>query len=395
MTALKDGIYFRLPMDDYLALERLSKSGIKRLRISPADFWQDSYLNPHKEELTPEQERHRARDKMIGRAYHSARLEPELFSATYAREPGKEEAPEGTLFTATDMKPELKERDLKLSGSTEEQALRLAEDGFPREKLWHLVMADWEASLPEGAIRLSSTDYDKIAEDGRRLLSLPGVAELLTGGAAEVSVLYTCPDTGIPMKSRFDYLRTVGWTELKTFSNPHGKNLIQCINDAFRFNRYHIDAASYLQAIDTIHSGDLEIIGDATKDERALITALRDAGGRECRFVWQQTGGVPNILERKVRLFHADASDAAIAELERMGASEDHIERAKHFKDVAGDREPARTALHVKARMEIMRAKQDFLNYSEMYSPGEPWLPFNPSGETTDDDFHPSWLETV
>lgn len=393
-ATLPDGIYFRMPMDQYLAVERLSKSGIKRLRISPADFWADSWLNPLKEELTPEQERYRERAKMIGRAYHSARLEPELFAKEYVREPGKEEAPEGTLFTATDMKPELKERELKLSGSTEEQALRLAEDGFPREKLWHLVMADWEASVPEGAIRLSSGDYDKIAEDGRRLRSVESVASLLTGGAAEVSVLYTCPETGIPMKARFDYLRPEMWVELKTFSNSNGKHLIQCIMDAFRFNSYHLDAGCYLDAAHAIARDDLKIMGEAEMGEINLIKAVKaNAGDLRCTFLFQQTGGCPNILTREFQFYEDDPSDKAIADLKRDGATAERIARAENMKRVAA-RDRIKTAIHTKAVMEMRAAKRDYQAYLEIYG-NDPWLPLNPHGVIDDNSFPPYWLEEL
>ena len=43
--------------------------------------------------------------------------------------------------------------------------------------------------------------------------------------------------------------------------------------------------------------------------------------------------------------------------------------------------------------MEIAAAKRDFLAYSEIYERGEPWLPFNPSGEITDADFSQYFLE--
>lgn len=395
MSTIKDGIYFRMPEDEYLAVERLSKSGIKRLRISPADFWHESWLNPKPPALTPEQEARLKAARVIGRAYHCARLEPDRFASIYVRELAKEDMPEGTLFTATDMKPELKERELKLSGTTEEQAERLAEAGFPREKLWHLAMADWEAALPEGAIKLSSTVFDEIAEDMRRIRTVPAVEELLTGGLPEVSVFWTCPETGIPMKARFDYLKPDRWVEFKTFANANGKNLNQCIMDAVRFNRYHIDAASYLQAAEAMASGELDVEGEATGEEIALANAIREMGGDlDCHIVFQQKGGVPNVLERRFAFYEEDRSDAAIAELERAGASEEHLARARRFKEIA-DGQRHRTAVHTKARMEIAAAKRDFLAYSEIYQPGEPWLPFNPSGEITDADFHPNWLEEL
>lgn len=403
ITPIKDGIYFGLPEETYLAVERLSKSGIKKLRVSPADFYDQSWLNPKPKDLTPEQERRQALALYMGRAYHAARLEPEKFASTYVRELTKAEMPDGSLFTADQMKDEIrtrnegrdKEAKLKLSGTTEAIAISLADDGFPKEKLWHLAFNEWERGLADNALKLEASSFDEILEDGRRLHLLPSVKEHLSGGAAEVSVFWTCPDTGIPMKARIDYLKPASFTELKTFANPNGKNLYKCLTDAIQYNRYYIDAVSYLQAIEAIASPSIEIIGDATDAEIDLITALKERGGRvDCHLIFQQKEGVPNILERKFHFFQSAVSDEAIAELERDGASAEHLERARRFKEIA-DGEPVHTAIHTKARLEIKAAKKDFLAYSEIYSSGEAWLPLNPSGDITDDDFHPNWLERL
>jgi hypothetical protein len=101
---------------------------------------------------------------------------------------------------------------------------------------------------------------------------------------------------------------------------------------------------------------------------------------------------VPNILERSFRFFEPTPSEEAIRELERTGASEQHLERARRFREISGSkRQP--TAIHTKGRMEIKAAKRDWLAYSEIYERGMPWLPFNPSGEITDEDFSSYFLE--
>jgi len=383
---MRDGIFFRLPEDQYLAEERLSKSGIKKLRISPADYWEDSHLNPAR----------KVRDTaalIAGSAYHCARLEPERFTRTYVRELSKAEMPEGTLFTGTEMGAALAEMGEKKTGSVAEQAARLAEAGFDPAKVWHCALAEWAAAIKPGQIAISAELYDEIVADMHRVRSVPAVDALLSNGAAEVSVFWTCPETGIPMKARFDYLKADRWVEVKTFANPNGKNLNQCIIDAVRFNRYYIDAAGYMEAAEAVRSGALEIEGDATDAERALVAAIQARPiPLECNFVFQQKSGVPNILDRAWRFFEATASETAIRELERDGASEDHLRRARHFQDVSKTPRQ-RTVIYTKGRMEIAAAKRDFLAYSSIYERGEPWLPYQPSGEISDSDFSPYWLE--
>ena len=383
---MRDGIYFNLSEADYRAEDRLSKSGIKKLRISPADYWADSPMNTAKKE----------RDTAAltaGSAYHCARLEPDRFRRIYVRELSKAEMPPGTLFTGTEMGAALAEMGEKKTGSVAEQAARLVGAGFDPAKVWHYALAEWAAAIQPGQIAISAELYDEITADMERIRSVPAINALLSDGAAEVSVFWTCPETGIPMKARFDYLKPDRWVEVKTFANPNGKNLSQCIVDAIRFNRYYIDAAAYMEAAEAIRSGVLEIMDEATDAKRELIAAIQARPTElACHFVFQQKGGVPNILERAWRFFEPTPSEEAIRELEESGASEERLARARHFQEVAKSQRQ-RTAIHTKGRMEIAAAKRDFLAYSEIYERGEPWLPFNPSGEITDEDFSQYFLE--
>lgn len=389
---IKDGIYFSMPEDEYHAEERLSKSGIKRLRISPADFWHDSWLNPEPEALTPEQERSRFLARVIGRAYHCARLEPERFAATYVREISQADFAKcaGFLSNGDQIGKELEARGQtkKKSGETVlDQAKRLREAGYTAP-IWHLEEDAMRAALMPHQILIPGKIFDEIAVDMARLRSVPAVSNLLTGGAPEVSIFWTCEATGIPMKARIDYLQPWGWVEFKTFSNPNGKSLMQTVIDAVRFNRYHIDAAAYLEALQA--SRGLPIIGPATQEQVAIIQALRELEHPpECRFIFQQKGGVPNILERSFRLFDG-VSEQAVRDMESTGAHPDKLAKAEKMRRHTT---VSATALLMKARMEIAAAKRDFLAYSDIYQRGEPWLPFNPSGEIVDADFSQYFLE--
>ena len=383
---MENGIYFNLPEDEYLAIKRVSKSAIKKLRVSPADFWADSWLNPNKEELTPEQERGRKLAMVVGRAYHAARLEPEKYAATYVRELSKADFADekGFVSTGTEMKAALKDCGEKMSGNVMEQAERLKAAGHPG-KIWQIELAAWEATLKPDQIALPAKIYEEIEEDVRRIKSSPVIHDLLSGGAPEVSVLWNCPETGIPMKARLDYLKSEKWVEFKTFANPSSKNLNQCIMDAVKYNRYYIDAVCYFQTCEVVRSGALHIIGEADDFQRELIASIKEsAAPLDCHFVFQQKGGVPNIFEREFVYFNVPMSTTA----SEAGAPEDRVEAMRELSK-------RRSAVHVKAAMEIAQAKRDFLAYSEIYEEGEPWLPFNPSGEITDDDFPPYWLESL
>jgi len=380
---MRDGIYFNLSEADYLAEDRLSKSGIKKLRISPADYWADSPMN------TARKERDTAA-LIAGSAYHCARLEPDRFRRVYVRELSKAEMPPGTLFTGTEMGATLAEMGEKKTGSVAEQAARLAEAGFDPAKVWHCALAEWAAAIQPGQIAISAELYDEITADMARIRSVPAINALLSDGAAEVSVFWTCQETGIPMKARFDYLKPDRWVEVKTFANPNGKNLSQCITDAIRFNRYYIDAAAYMEAAEAVRSGVLAIMDEASDAERELIAAIQARPiPLECDFVFQQKSGVPNLLACPFRFFESP-SDDAIRDLEASGAPEEKLERARKMQAMSSRH---RTAIHTKGRMEIAAAKREFLVYSEVYQPGEPWAPIRNVLEISDASFSQYFLE--
>lgn len=378
---IKDGIYFRMPEEKYLAENRLSKSGIKKMRISPADYWHESFLNPKREK----------RDTAAlaeGSAYHCAILEPDRFAETYVRELDKSEMPAGTLFTGGEMKEWLKENGLKQTGSVKEQADRIAE-ADPSQPVWQTALAEWQASIKPGQIAISPDLYDTLTMDMERVHSIPSIHSLLSGGASEVSVFWT-DENGIKMKARFDYLKNDCWIELKTFANPTGKNLNQCLLDAIRYNRYYIDAAAYMEASEAIRSGSLDVMGEAADGEREIVAAIKQrASELDCHFIFCQKMDVPNILSRKWRFFE-NPSDDVVRELEESGATPERISRARQMQAMSTR---YRTAIYIKGRMEIAAAKRDFVAMNEIYEKGEPWFPVNPSGEITDMDFNSFWLE--
>lgn len=413
MTDLADGIYFGLAEEVYHALPRLSVSGMQKLLVSPATFWAGSWLNPKKagtlaaalaasasnlalsvldalKALHPEMPEPEADDaeaatkaQLLGKAYHCARLEPEELDARFVRALDKGDMPKGSLFTGTDMGKALEELGEKKSGSVAEQAARLEAAGFDRAKVWHLQLADWEEAR-NGRTPIPAEYWEEIVADMELIRSTPEIAALLTGGAAEVSILWT-DRNGIPMKARLDYLRPTGWTDFKTFANPNGKHLEQCIADAFVFNRYHVQAAGYREAIEMIRTGAIEVQGDAEEWHREMIEAIGlHTAEPECHYVFQEKGGIPNLLAKLVR-FH-ELPEGREEEINALARTEDHARRARELME-------RRSLWLVRAEREVRKAKRLFRAYSEIYAAGEPWRPFNPVGELSDAAFRPAWLD--
>ena len=379
VAGITDGVYFGLPADVYHAVPRASSSFLQKINVSPATAWRHSWMDPER----PDFDEDATLAQTLGRAYHTARLEPHLFESLYVRELDKADAPKGTLFTGTDIGKVLEEYGLKKSGTVAEQAQRLADAGFPARQLWPLVKAEWEQARA-GRTPLPPRHYDQMLTDRDRIGRNSQIAPLLSGGEAEVSIFWT-DEHGVEMKARIDYLNRDWWADFKTFDNSRGKPIRQALADAMRFNRYYMQAVIYREAIEAVRLGGLDVIEAQTDDQRALIAALRIKPAElACWYIFQEKGGVPNLFAYEFpfysvpirNLFEGDA--LAGEDIARRDRSREAFKRA--------------TQLYLKGHRDVIEAKKTFVLYSQVYAPGEPWFPIDAIARFEDDDFHPYWL---
>lgn len=379
-AAIVDGVYFGLPAEVYHAVPRLSASGLQRLCVSPATFWQGSWLDPEKPEPADEEE---TKAQQLGKAYHIARLEPDRFHDCYARLPDKSEHGEHLLTSDAALKAELKARGLQQTVGEEtmvERAQRLVEAGCDKP-MWHLIMDEYEQQRA-GRIGIEARYFDQIVQDMERLQANGDVHQLLTGGQSEVSIFWT-DEHGIPMKARLDYLRPDLWNDLKTFDNSRQVALPQALADRVRYGRLYIQAVTYRDAVEAVRTGQVDIVGEATAAQRTLIGAIQLRPDElQCWFTFQEKGGVPNILAREFRFFDVPLQ----TQLNSAGATDDQRATAE-----AATR--TRTGLHVRAAWEAEQAKRTFVLYSEAYKPGTPWFPLESTGAFSDLDFNSFWIE--
>jgi hypothetical protein len=376
-----DGIYFNLDESIYHAIPRLSFSGIQSIMVSPATFWVNSWLNPNKEEREDD-----TPARLLGRAYHAARFEPETFADRFIRDLEKEDLPKA-LNTDEQIKAALEDLGQPKTKAGEkvlERAARLIDAGYEGQ-VWHFERMLFEESILEGQVPIKGKYYDQLIEDMKRIHQNPEVAVHLKGGQAEVSVLWTCPDTGIPMKCRFDYLRPTAFTDFKTFENSKRKRLEQCIEEAFRYNRYYIQAAGYWRTTEIIQSGALDIIGYASPEQRGLIDDIKlNPKPLKVWYIFQEKSGVPNLMAYDIELIGPPAS----FEPNATGLSESEY-------DAAREAQSSKTVLYRKAEIEIAHAKRTFLTYREVYPDGEPWFPIRPIGKINDQSFSSYWLDEI
>lgn len=380
---IEDGVYFRLPDQIYHAVPALGAGSLVALNISPGDFWCGSWLDPDRPELDEEQ----TEAQLVGKAYHCARLEPDAFATRFCREPTKDDfaeeaAKRGAVWNGTEAGEKLAEMGSAKKRAGEGvagQCQRLEDEGYGGV-IWPLEYARWQDQLGTRT-PLKAEVWDDIERDMERLQGVGEIHSKLTGGAAEVSVFWT-DENNIRRKARFDYLQPGAWTDFKTFENRTRKRLDNAIADAIRYNRYYITAASYREAAEAIRDG-AEIRGAATEAERDLVAQIRlNPHPLECWFVFQQKGGVPNLLAREFVFEDVPLQ----TRLNEFGATEEQ--------KAAGREATSRpTLLYQKAMTEIDYAKRLFALYSGVYGPGEPWAPLEPTARISDLDFAPAWLE--
>lgn len=381
VAGIVDGVYFDLPDTVYHAVPRLSASGLQKLCVSPATFWRGSWLDPDKPDLDEES----TKAQVLGKAYHCARLEPDSFHDRYVRKISKEDYPtKGLLTSDVAVKAALKEagEQQTITGeSIEERCERLVDSGY-QGTIFPLESARWERER-RGRIPIEAKFFDQIVTDMERIRDTGEIAELLQGGAAEVSIFWT-DKHGLKMKARLDYLTTTFWTDLKTFDNSRGKALEAAIADFVRYNRVHVQAATYRDATEAVRTGGLDVQGEATEEQRKLVFDLRTrAKPLTCWYVFTEKGGVPNLLAREFEF----RAVSAYTQTEVNALVE---EDRKH--DVVETLGQA-TMLYQRALWEIDQAKRAFVLHSQVYEPGRPWFPIEPRGKFSDLDFNTYWLE--
>jgi hypothetical protein len=377
---LSDGVYFGLDADVYHAQHRLSPSGMTNMIEGPSAWWARSWLNPDYED--------RKTDAMIlGSAYHCARLEPEAFMERYYRKLDKDDYGETLLTTDTAVKARLKDlgQTQAIAGelATERAQRLLAAD--PDALIWSVLEELYKLDN-EGKQEISADQWEKIARDARNFRTNPEIEALVSGGAPEVSILYTCPNTGAPMKTRPDYLAPAHYVDLKTWDmKASGKPGNRAIIDAFCYNGYHRSAWTMLEGLEEARIGNLPVHTESESDILIMDAIRGRKAPLDCWFIFQRRGGVPDIRARKVNLLTSAVDTMALAEqeLHDFETEPDRIDR-KYW-----------TTLGHKAELELIACKKAFLEGQELYSEGDPWFPRDIMGEFYDEDFRSYWLDSV
>lgn len=224
---IESGIYFGMSDDEYHADDALGSSSVKRLLINPVGWWAESAsgkrvltdLGIAKDE--PEEE---SAAKSFGTALHVMVLEPHLFDQRYVEH---EEPPEEYLTTKNSIRAALERVPgayVPLASAQRPEYVMAARraglaliddwkvDQLIRAEGRNVLSRRWTASLRliDRLLSMSRADLD-----GQSMREL-----LLSDGYSEVSVFWIDEETGARCKARFDYLRTRGIIDLKSYGCP-------------------------------------------------------------------------------------------------------------------------------------------------------------------------------
>lgn len=253
----KDGIYFRMPEEEYHADSALGASGIVNLNISPLAFYKDSAFNPKK--LAKEADEKETAATIRGTYFH--------------------EALAGTRHTIV-VKPK------GMSFATK--------DG-----------KDFKAKH-EGATFIKAEDTERVQDMIDAMRETGALAKIggVGGGISEVSVFYT-DKAGRRRKFRVDRLFEGAAYDWKTMANSMSKDIETLTAHTVAQHRYHVKAFWYQQGLQVMKSmvqkiGPAAFMSETSEEEyRAMLELSRSDAVVPFWYVFIENSGVPNVVCRR------------------------------------------------------------------------------------------------
>jgi len=187
---MSDGIYYDVPMNDYLPLPYMSSSGVADMQVSIGNFWANN--------INPKRETKKTDATSFGTVFHTLVLEPEKFPEEYVIKPPN------MNFATKDGKA-------------------------------------WKKARTEEGKNIVTSDSVSLALDMKDSITKSTLGNLFKNGKSEVTVIWTEKDrdgNSIKCKSRIDRLTENFAIDIKTFGNPLGKPTDKAVCHAIANYRY-------------------------------------------------------------------------------------------------------------------------------------------------------------
>jgi hypothetical protein len=261
------GIYFGLDEELYHALPALSSHGIKDLAASPMLYWaRSTWLSEGARKRKAEEDARPDKRvfRVIGKAYHcrilegadeyAARFACELSPddckdalesadqikaaiATFGQKPWSkvpDELPDGTTTYERTARKEDWIRQLLLLETVEHRGFKVLSELQRQHREAHAGKAfiPWDA-------------HEQIEIAAAMIEADPQAKHAVAGGYPEVTLIWHCAETGVPMKARVDRLKLKAAVDLKSLT-VGDMSIERAIGRAIASYKYNIQPSVYL-----------------------------------------------------------------------------------------------------------------------------------------------------
>ena len=262
------GIYFGMPEDEYHALPALSNGGVKSILASPMQYWANATWLSEVARKREKRERENPKTQVtrtVGKAYHCRLLEgADEYAKRFARELTPEDC-EGALESTAQIKaaiegagakPVSKVPDVLPNGQAFERPARKEDwvaqllDLDPSACVLDVLKARHFADN-DGKAFVTADAHEQIEIAAKMVEADPECRHAFKGGYPEVTLIWHCRETGVPMKARVDRLKMQVLVDLKTIA-AEGRSLDMALAKAIAAYKYNIQPAVYLEGVEEV-----------------------------------------------------------------------------------------------------------------------------------------------
>jgi hypothetical protein len=192
----------------------------------------------------------------------------------------------------------------------------------------------------------------------------PEVKHAFKGGYAEVTLIWYCPKTGVPMKARVDYLKVKAMVDLKSIGNQRERSIEQAIRFEIAGYHYNMQPRVY------------------TEGAEVLRQLVREHGAKAVHVAEDYPHPVDEVTTWALKWASHQGEDEWLWVFQQKGAAP--ITRGV-FYPLAG------TTNLVTADI-VMSAKRRFRQFSETFGT-DPWLDVKPIYTIADEEIPASATE--
>jgi len=304
----KEGIYFKMPEEEYHNIPMASRSFLENILIDREDGWYYSAYNPNKpvHETTPAMQ--------LGTAIHSMLLEPDIFKKIYVQQPSWADYKGVEILKDNkDLKAFLKKHgEIKLSTLVKAELVTMAETYLHPDTqiIWDNVIRDFKVNVEKYDKKILKQHDIEILDGIKESLELrPKIKKLLQGGYPEVVIIWEDEYTGITCKARLDYINIDSIIDLKSFSLKNKKPLGEFLDKEILYQNYNLQSSIYFDGlrsvIKKIRNKEAEVFG---KIDQEWLSKFLENENKNYSIVFLRTQAPYQILEKSLITAKQDLS---------------------------------------------------------------------------------------